>query len=517
MCDSQSEQHNVTENSISIDQVELYYVYSFALSRIPLRQKVSLRNSGETKKLHALIKESFLNISFSIPDVISESIKYTVDYHESEEQEPEQFRATLYTFFPHLSIKTEQIHLQFNDLGLCKVDSQFAIFESGLGVLWLKIKPNSYAITLDTLINVTRRGKFPSFKHCKNSGEEKHYIHILYYHIINTFIKAINEKLNSIIERINLEWLDIAFYDNRIESKLFWADTTDEINAYQLPSIALIVKHSDSTIEYFNSHRNIFNQHILRILHTCVNDNYDICHDHGNLNNLYPDKRFKTYCHSDCLLVLTDLYPDPENKVYKHFIDGLFRTYCAIRGIWHMYSVLNEQVDDISEKLYDIYLNSVMSIDSAILKISSEKSLMEELSLIIRKRGEFLSFISVEDPLIRSIGQTGFSHLFDLAKTIYDTEGFHKLLDKKLLNLDNFYNMIDSYVFEKKKSIVLQEAPIGPFLYFSFLGSLLLILAFFIPRAQNLLFIIGIILTTLSFGGCILQLWFFLRKIKGEK
>ncbi len=76
---------------------------------------------------------------------------------------------------------------------------------------------------------------------------------------------------------------------------------------------------------------------------------------------------------------------------YRQFAWGVFRTYCAARGTWHLYILFNEMLDESIAKIARDFQPIPVS--------DKERS-------VIAVTGYFLKNLAVEDPFVRAVGLT---------------------------------------------------------------------------------------------------------------
>ena len=461
------------EVSWVIEGAQFYYLFSFAFSRIPLREKC-------TEKDKLLFGEL---LASKLPAISEDYYKPSeTQYHEAEETEPCESRSVLYTRFPHISIKTKANYVKDftisdQEYGRCKVNSHIAVFESGMGVIWICIEPDN-KLSSDKLIDVVKIDC--TSKNIIEIDETTTTIHQKFTKEVKKLIKTINAAISQMDPDIIMKFFppkaiqpitnsvdddsensnqsddnDPYTYIEWIYKKydLFWQDDSDENKRgkeiYQEPCVSLIVKVNEETLAltdfvengtHDNSEVSALQHAISSILHSCNFNNIDLSHsqEHTGVNfrNLYPDRRFKTFFHGNCLLVIHS--QGTNTKEFANFCMGLFRTYCAVRGCWHMYNVINEQLDNTIKNLF----NQFESIrDSK----GNHYSFTHKLSEIIYSKSEFLMFLSIEDPLVRSVGLTNFHELYLSVNHAFRLDEFRDLVISKLKELDKLFQMVDAY------------------------------------------------------------------------
>lgn len=447
---------------MSIQSVRLYYVYSFAFSRVPLREQVSI--GEESIFLGSFIRDKLVELSQThyLPNVA---------WHKSEEEEPPESRAALYVPFHHLSIDTQENRVNLGFLGAGHISSHIALFESGMGVIWIMVEPAN-APTLDNLSLAVGRESFPKVSltdlHSGFTAQEKS-IHDIFREEIKQLNKLINDAISSLGENVNtqllrrfpnifrngdnnnvfaIEWLDT-------DKPLFWHDnipTGDHLNAFQEPSIAIVVQAAEEfrdLVDNGKDGRPRVERFISVLLHSTTDSNLDLTHACAhvgdNLCNLHPDKRFRTFLHANCLLVV-HAEPLPSDPL-KRFLKGLFRTFCALRGCWHIYNVINEQLDQVISRLISEFTE--MSNSSNNVQID----LLKKQEDIIRMKGYFLSSLATQDPLVWGIGLTPFGKIYKIGSEIFNTKELLRSVQYKLRELDRLFDIISSYKLRHSFSV----------------------------------------------------------------
>jgi len=182
-------------------------------------------------------------------------------------------------------------------------------------------------------------------------------------------------------------------------------------------------------------------------LHGISKDELDLAHI-NNYNNLYPNKKCYTQVHGNCLLTVNKLddYQDDltkeiqEYSEFKTFKRGLFRTYCAVRGTWHSYNLLNEKIDECLKKLSMDINDDIKDIDKA--EYTKQNILLKNL----------FQFINSEDPYVRGIGLTPFVDIYSESMKIYKSDEIKNNIRNKLKDYDKLIEAINNYKYYKNIS-----------------------------------------------------------------
>lgn len=450
---------------MEIKGVRLHFVYSFAFSHLPLREPLSA--TGDTT--------SFLGdyLASELSQLGREHYQNgRVQWHQSEEEEPPEFRAALFVPFPHLSIQTREEPVVFSELGTGTICSHLAFFESGMGVMWILVIPDRPP-DQDTLSRVACRGSFPSVStrdaangECTGTG----ILHDIFVREVEILHNRINEALGRLdpdtqmrlserhpslrpmsttnqADIPSLMALDsefrVAWLDRPSGGwQLLWSDG----RIFEEPSVAMIVevrKEDRDRLDLPSDQkpRQEVEQVISQLLHTTSADNLDRSHssEHRDdrLVNLYPDRRFRTFAHGNCLLVL-HAEPIPSDD-FTAFTKGLFRIYCGIRGCWHIYSIVNEQLDHSITYL----LTQLRRLGQS--GSSYDARMLEKFEEIILIKGYFLIALSTEDPLSWGVRLTPFGPLDQVGRDIFCLTSLRDRIEYKLGELDKLFEMISSY------------------------------------------------------------------------
>ena len=177
------------------------------------------------------------------------------------------------------------------------------------------------------------------------------------------------------------------------------------------------------------------------LLHNTPIDKLDNTHaaEHQGLclRNLYPSNEFLTFMHSNILLVIHSEKIDAH--AFKKFKFGLFRTYCALRGCWHIYNLTNEQLDKCITDL-SIQLNDLIN------RRANFSDFVNKEEEIIKIKIQFLRSQSFEDPLIRGIGMTPFDLLYDEGKNIYRIDELLQNIRYKMEQVDKLFEIVSSHI-----------------------------------------------------------------------
>jgi len=463
----------ITDITPTISNIKLNYIFSFAFSSIPMEEKLtetSIQSIGD------LFCEKFKNDYSSL------------EFHLSEEKEPLNARSALYIKFPHLSIQTKRIEATFNPLSIDQGHYQcnIALFETGMGIMWVMLDFNQLKNT-DLLYKIANRDFIPQVIDVGSDTIKTP------YKIFYDEVSELKNKISTIYP--DVEWENILWKDGDTNSY------NRGKNIFQEPTIALILKSDDFlTLKERNTQK--IKKFISSVLHGtdqesidkshCLNEE---CHD---LFNLYPVNNFCVYFHSNCLLVIhNEEIKNNTTKIedyneFKKLTHGLFRTYCAIRGTWHLYCILNEQIDKS--------LNEIKGIFSKISTNTSTEMFPVFLEKMIKDKIKFLYILDSEDPFIRGIGLTPYNEIYKSCVSVYKLLELKEVIKYKLSEIDRLFNMINSYRFLKpldkpndsQRSVQWRSAlPITVFILLSF-GLLLY-------GSEQFLKYIGIIINPMLF------------------
>lgn len=430
-------------DDISIQGVRINYIYSFFLGIHKqdnkndnvddnVDDKIILDWNSAYGNSKVPLKSLFRTELFK-DDVEKNHLKTIVEYHESEEKEPLNNRSALYLKFPHLSIKKKylsnvKIKNLFNKDKNGSLSIHVAFFQTGMGVMWVSIEvDDKNGLPNDEICNINQRIQIPSI-----DGLTPH-------DFFKNEISELESKINNVLFPF--------FLNCKNESCLLWKDESNNYERgtgiFQEPAIAILLK-SNNYLECIN--KESFQLYLSSILHGTGFSEVDIKHAKEHIGehcqNLFPSKRFFTQLHGNCLLVIHNEQPENDNKndiieLYnplKEFTYGLFRTYCAVRGTWYMYNLLNEEIDDNLKKL-----NYEIESDIEIVKKAQKTR-----NFIILK-SHFLQFVNSEDPFVRGIGLTQFSKLYEEALDIYKPDEIKKNIRYKLNEYDKLISAINTY------------------------------------------------------------------------
>jgi len=424
---------------ITINDIKINYIYSFFVGIFNSDKRQFLfdwneENTIEGKKIPKL-KDIFLT-------KLQSSENVCVEYHESEEYEPLNNRSALYYKFPHFSIKknlytnvTIQNLFPQNKTG--NISINIALFQTGMGIMWVSISINDVQnINIESIHKLNQREKMPLFILSDQSKTPD-----------NIFQESID---NLVVAKLNAGLSTYSLFSKN-EKDLFWPDNKNNYNrgsnVYQEPSIAIILKSDnyDST-----ENQNDFKTFVSSVLHGVSKEELDLNHSFSdNFKNLYHSNIFFTQIHGSCLLtvhktdaILNNTTEEIQNyNEFKKFNHGLFRTYCAVRGTWYTYNLLNEKIDE-SLKLFNKEINKdIKGIDKA--EYTEQNILLKNL---------YFQYINSEDPFIRGIGLTPFAEIYSESMKIYKSEEIKNNIRNKLKDYDKLIETINNYGYYKNVS-----------------------------------------------------------------
>lgn len=507
-----------------VNNVRLYYVFSFAFSNVPLGEQVSI--DSETCSIGNLLQKR-------LKEMQGEHY-FFVEYHQSEEKELPTARSAIYIPFHHLSIDIQEETVETIPLGNCRKKCHMALFESGMGIITIIIEPES-APSINQLSQVASRDSFPLMRHKDGNFNES--LHDIFKNEVTTLYTDINKIISgfdnkthaklrnlhpsipylisdaaSTLHRFDISWIDA-------DERLIWHDRTAEtrgLDIFQEPSVALVVKVSESYRDAIDldpalPKRKEVESAISSLLHTNAQEQMDASHalEHTSkdLRNLCSDKRFRTFFHSNCLLVLHS--EERNSSPLEEFEFGLFRTYCAIRGCWHMYNIVNEQLDFSINLLFSQFEKLASPM------VNEEHFLEKQREVILTKR-YFLMILAMEDPLVRGIRLTEYGSLYDEAAYAFRLDEIRQLVKYKLSELDNLYNMVNSYHLRLRYISLPSSLPPGSFLRLALILVVLTGFSFwYLPKRFDLLgtIIIWLVMILLVVIYSVYQKW--IRNKKG--
>lgn len=442
-----------------VNAVSLYYVFSFAFNRVPLREQVPV--TGGTCYIGELLQKG-------LKELRGEHYS-SVQYHQSEETESPMARSAIYIPFHHLSINTQAEPIEIVSLGSGSKKSHIALFESGMGVITIMIEPDT-APNINQLSQVARRDSLPLIRYKDRDIDaiQDESLHNIFKDEVSTLNTDINKILSGLDKKTHVKLGELypnlpsktkktdhtfgsiapSFIVSWIDADegLIWHDFeagSRGLDVFQEPSVALVVKVAPTyrdAIDPKSPKRKEIEHAVSSILHATIQEQMDASHaiEHTamDLRNLCSDRRFRTFFHLNCLLVLHSEEQDSAQLI--EFKRGLFRTYCAVRGCWHMYNVVNEQLDRSINLLFSRFKRLASTT-------ASENNFLEKKSEVILTKGSFLVILAVEDPLVRAIRLTEYGVLYDEAAYAFRLEEIRQLVKYKLSELDNLYEMISAY------------------------------------------------------------------------
>ena len=433
--------------AICLQDITINYVFSFFLGAyckppkeekekrivLPWEDESFIKNANSNVKSPTLIEQ------------LTEKIKamddnLTVRYHISEEQEPLQNRSALYYKFPHFNIrkKFDNQNISVTDIFpnnqqlTCRLSTHTTFFQTGMGIMWLSVQINrANEISVDDIYHLNQRKQIPYF-HLDN--EQSFTPHTCCQETVEKLIKQLNEALQE-SDSIKLK---NSVYKN--ENKLFWKDSThpskknnNGVEICQEPSIFIMLKSNQN---------NLLRNLVPSILHGVSKDVLDHRHDNDDFEkNLYASNDFFVQVHNNCLLTIHNgevNFDSPDNiNTYTPFMEfscGIFRTYCAVRGTWHMYNLLNEEVDELLRDLNKKIDENISSVNRA-----------EYTENNIWFRSHFFQYLNSEDPFIRGIGLTSCMDLYGQITKIYRPDLVRITIREKLNDYDKLIDLINNY------------------------------------------------------------------------
>ena len=140
------------------------------------------------------------------------------------------------------------------------------------------------------------------------------------------------------------------------------------------------------------------------------------------------DPAFRVFQSAKRLIIVHSERFDSDD--YRHFAWGVFRTYCAARGTWHLYILFNEMLDESIAKIARDF--------QPLAIVDKERS-------VIAVTGYFLKNLAVEDPFVRAVGLTPLANLYYNCAVTFGLKELRQLIEFKLEKIDALYNMIFSY------------------------------------------------------------------------
>ncbi len=475
-----------TLNQLNIDSIRVNYIFSFFIgTKVGDEQKILYwdKETQDKKPFSKLLEE----------EIFSSNVYSSVEFHTSEEREPLNNRSAIYFTFPHLSITKSSRKIYIKNLFQKEIEGELrihlALFETGMGLMWSSIQVDNIEIENDELSKINQRKKIPIIT---INGNDK-LVELTPYQIFHDEVSFLVKELNTAVGN------QFSKYQYYWDSK-FWIDSNNDyergLNISQEPSIAIFIK-SNNYLDFTDNQE--FQFYLSSILHGTDLKFLDIIHanEHigSNYINLYPSKKFLTRVHGNCLLVFhNEEYEKPSDQIenynsFKEFNYGLFRTYCAVRGTWHIYNILNEEIDkELTE------LNR--KIDSGFHNINKANEIKQNIIF----KSHFLQFLNSEDPFVRGIGLTPFSKLHKDVCDVYKTEDIKENIKYKLTEYDKLIQQINNYDFLNVD--IKRKHSKSPILIYPIIGLLLILTIVFLKFAfkipllnNNLLFIISISIT----------------------
>lgn len=434
---------NIKED-LSVESTRVNYIFSFFFASTINNEKKIL-NWGTNDKNGKPLKNIFLD------EINTSNLYSNIEFHQSEEREPLINRSAIYFNFPHLSLNKSSRKATISEVFSKELTGEIrihiALFETGMGVMWISIQFDD-TVTFDEISTISRRKSIPKIVFDGNDSNLSQSPYDLFHQEVEILVTKMNTildlhpiKLNSHYENYKYIW----------DSK-FWVDNNNDYgrgdNISQEPSIAIMIKSRN----YSNFLDELDFQLLLSsILHGTNFDDLDRSHakEHINANyaNLYPNKKFVTNLHGNCLIVFhNEEYENSTSQIneynqFKEFSYGLFRTYCSVRGTWHIYNLLNEEIDEKLTSLNSKIDNNFTGIKKA-----------DEIKQNIIFKSHFLQLLTSEDPFVRGIGLTPFAKLHSEASSVYKTDDIKESIKYKLNEYDKLISLINNFDFYRKTS-----------------------------------------------------------------
>ncbi len=440
---------------LDISSLRINYIFSFFL------ETKSTTGKKDRRIIDWKIKNKENSIGVEIEKKLQRLNKYlSVELHESEEKEPLNIRSAIYFHFPHLSIKKQYISAEFflSQYDTNKFNGRYqiniALFESGMGIMWIAVEINNEEVHKLSKEEITQIARKDNILFLKDDGADK-FNNTTPYEIFYTEINDLTQNLTSCLSETQYNNLEYTW------NSIFWQDQEKSYNRGQKicqePSIAILIK-SSNYLKVIEESTEEFEYYVSSILHGTLPKDMDISHAKEHMGekcmNLYPNKKFMTFLHGNCILVFHNSeYENNTPRIeefndFKEFITGLFRSYCAIRGRWHMYNILNENLD-----------KNLTQVAKIIDWDPNGLNFTKELEKASRFKAQFLYYLNSEDPFVRSIGLSPFSNLYKLALKLYDIDELksnitYKLNEysKLLQNVHTLQYLTGDSIFTKQKS-----------------------------------------------------------------
>ena len=444
---------------MQIEGVRIQYVFSFLFDVMPFAKEV-LINGGQRKPLGDYLQH-FLQTE--------ESHYYpqqAIAWHKAEEDEPWQARSALYMQFQHLSIDTRTQEVTIDSIGPVTLQCHLALFDTGMGVMWVRLDiPRK--LTSEQFQRIVQPGAFPVLISQAGQEQERRTIHQVFFSevarlqsLIQNAVKDLPSPTQETLLSDPSQWdstqcvLTIRWIERDLlrQGDVLWRDTLESDGAtpdgvFQEPHLVMLLKIPSTDrdkLDHLEPKTADTFSNILGILHGVPDGMIDPSHglDRAeiSLHNLYPDKRFKTYLHCNHLVVLHS--ENWTSNDLKQFEKGLFRTFVAMRGCWHYYALTSERLDQTNEVLFQQFLG-ITALDAQ--EPSFGPRLLEKKKEIIQARGRFLRCLAIEDPLVRSVGMTAFSCIYEEGSRALRLRELRDVVREKLHELDSLYDMVNSY------------------------------------------------------------------------
>jgi len=229
----------------------------------------------------------------------------------------------------------------------------------------------------------------------------------------------------------------------RLFEELTWLRETDllwkEDGLYQEPSVVVMLRLRTGDVPDLT---NVDCHGTLEsILHGVESDNYDRSHTERTAN-LFPDRRFVTLLHENCLLVAHSI--EWTSSQFDMFFKGLFRTFVALRGRWYFHVVVGEFLDLVTRKLNAQFRDLIRK--NGTRDAATRRRLREKEEEIIQVMADYLQSRSMEDPLVRSIGLTPFRALYEIGSTrIFRLQELRDSVRERLGEVDRLFQMVSTY------------------------------------------------------------------------
>ncbi|MCK4788028.1 MAG: hypothetical protein KAV87_30020 [Desulfobacteraceae bacterium] len=440
-----------------VERAVFNYVFSFVFDVVPLRE--DLEFGQKTITLGQYLQDWLRH------NHMDHYIRNGIQWHQAEECESRESRSALYMQFHHLSASTRGESIKLDGISKASVHSHLALFESGLGIMWVAVdieEPVEEAFA-QRLIS---RGTIPVLHVSSGEHTEIKSVHEVFVQEVEDLRKHLNsaireldpnnrEKIALLLSRpfnsdgvLEIGWIERDPEICWVERPLNAAGEASPHGIFQEPFITGLLNVSPEQLNELDGRTaagSEVGELVCSLLHAVprsqLDSSHSSCHPEEYLHNLFPDKRFKTYLHCNSLLVLHSEEPDSSDS--RIFCNGLFRTFVAARGCWHFYAVHNEWLDVVTEKLHTQFLRIVRR--ALVSQAQVDRDLLVKRQEIIEVRGRFLRCMAVEDPLVRSVGMTPFAAVYDECSKVMKLDELRDLVKYKLDGLAKLFDMVNSF------------------------------------------------------------------------